>query len=254
MDYIVADHFVIPADQAACYSENIIWMPNSYQINDRKRRISEKVSTRAELGLPDQGLVFCCFNAHYKITAEVFAIWMRLLKQIPESVLWLLDDNAVSKRNLCNAAMEQGIEAARLVFATRMAHADHLARHRHADIFLDTTPTNAHTTASDALWAGLPVITCRGTTFMSRVSASLLHAVGLSELVTADFAEYEKLALELALNSARLSAIKSKLLEGREQFPLFDSARFCRHLESAFFSIWQRSQQELPPTSFYVTD
>jgi predicted O-linked N-acetylglucosamine transferase (SPINDLY family) len=227
-------------------------MPHSYQVNDRKRRIAEQVPARAEHGLPEQGIVFCSFNAHYKITAEVFAVWVRLLKQIPGSVLWLLDDNAVSKRNLCNAAMEQGVDAARLVFATRAGHAEHLARHRHADIFLDTSPTNAHTTASDALWAGLPVITCPGATFASRVSASLLHAVGLAELVTADFVEYEKLALELAINPTRLAEIKENLLKDREQMPLFNSAQFCKHIESAFVDIWHRYQQGHPPESFFV--
>ena len=184
IDYIVADERVIPPGQDAFYTEKVVRLPDSYQVNDRKRAIAERVPARAELGLPDTGFVFCCFNNSYKITPRVFDVWMRLLHGVPGSVLWLLEGNAAAVRNLRDEAARRGVAPDRLVFAPRRDLPEHLARHRQADLFLDTLPCNAHTTASDALWAGLPLVTCTGGTFAGRVSASLLHAIGLPELVT----------------------------------------------------------------------
>jgi protein O-GlcNAc transferase len=181
IDYIIADRHVIPTSQDSCYSEKIIRLPDSYQVNDRKRPIAEHTPTRAELSLPNEGVVFCCFNNNYKINPAVFDVWMHLLKRVQPSVLWLLQDNAEASRNLIDEAERRGVQGTRLIFAPRIGLAEHLARHRQADLFLDTLPCNAHTTASDALWAGLPIVTCMGDSFASRVAGSLLHAVGLPE-------------------------------------------------------------------------
>jgi protein O-GlcNAc transferase len=196
--------------------------------------------------------VFCCFNQPFKITPTVFELWMRLLRALPASVLWLLEDNAAVVANLRREGAMRGIAPERLVFAPRLPPAEHLARHRVADLFLDTLPYNAHTTASDALWAGLPVLTCLGHSFPGRVAASLLHAVGLPELVTRDSAEYYARALELAMNRDALRALRSRLAANRAHCALFDTERFCRHLEDAYTTMWRRDQQGLPPASFAV--
>src|SRR5262249_19050016 len=182
-------------------------LPDCYQPNDRRRQIGERTPARAEVGLPEQGFVFCSFNSNWKITPEVFDVWMRLLKAIDGSVLWLLRDNATAGQNLRKETLARGVDPGRLVVAPRMKLEDHLARHRLADLFLDTLPCNAHTTASDALWAGLPVVTCMGKAFAGRVAASLLHAIGLPELVTSSMADYEALALALAGGSGPLPRI-----------------------------------------------
>ena len=200
MDYIVADPILIPPESRQHYAEKIVYLPDSYQVNDRKRRISDKEFTRAELGLPPTGFVFCCFNNNFKITPNTFNGWMRILKQVEGSVLWLLEDNETAANNLRREAEARGVEPARLVFARRMPLPEHLARHRAADLFIDTLPYNAHTTASDALWAGLPVLTRIGESFAGRVAASLLNAVGLPELITATQEQYEAMAVALALH------------------------------------------------------
>ena len=204
-------------------------------------------------GLPETGFVFCCFNNNYKITPPVFAVWMRLLTKISGSVLWLYQDNPVARENLRRAAVAHVIEPQRLVFAGNKPLADHLARHRLADLFLDTTPCNAHTTASDALWAGLPVLTCTSATFPGRVAASLLNALDLPELVTANLADYETLAADLATDRARLAQIRARLERNRDTHPLFDCARFTSHLEAAYTEMWQRSQRGAAPAPFSVT-
>ena len=252
MDYIVADRYVIPPEHAAFYSEKVVHLPDSYQVNDSKRRIAERTPTRAEVKLPESGFVFCCFNNNYKITPEAFALWMRLLRGVEGSVLWLLQDNAAVSRNLRREAEQRGVGAERLVFAPRLKLDEHLARHRLADLFLDTLPYNAHTTASDALWAGLPVLTCMGNTFAGRVAGSLLNAVGLPELITHSLAEYEALALRLATTPSRLSALRAKLAQNRNCYPLFDTERFRRHIESAYITMWERYQRGEPPASFAV--
>jgi predicted O-linked N-acetylglucosamine transferase (SPINDLY family) len=213
MDYIIADPNVIPEINHDFYTEKIIYLPNCYQANDSKRVISSRVLSRCEAGLPEDGFVFCCFNQNYKITPKVFDCWMQILHKVDESVLWLLEDNVTAVANLKKEALKRGIKPERLVFAKRMPLAEHLARHQLADVFLDTLPYNAHTTASDALWAGLPVLTCIGTTFPGRVAASLLKAIGLPELITTSQEEYIDLAIHLANDPQRLRGIRNKLAE-----------------------------------------
>jgi predicted O-linked N-acetylglucosamine transferase (SPINDLY family) len=222
-------------------------------VNDAKRAISPRTPSRAEAGLPDTGLVFCCFNNSFKITPTVFNVWMRLLEQIDGSVLWLSSANPVASNNLRREAEKRGVAADRLVFAARVAlNEDHLARVRLADLFLDTLPYNAHATAADALWAGVPVLTCAGTAFAGRVAGSLLHAVGLPELVTASLADYEALALQFARDPALLSSVREKLAGNRDIYPLFDTARFTGRLEAAYTTMWERTQRGEPRRSFSV--
>jgi predicted O-linked N-acetylglucosamine transferase (SPINDLY family) len=231
MDYILADRIVLPSDQQPFFSEKIVHLPDCYQANDATRLVPP-APTRAEAGLPESGFVFCCFNNNWKITAPVFDIWMRLLQQVPDSVLWLLDSPASD--NLRTEAEKRGVEAGRLVFAPRLPPGPHLARHQLADLFLDTLPYNAHTTCSDALWAGLPVITCYGTAFHGRVAASLLKAIDLPELVITRAEDYEALALELARNPALLKATRDKLQRNRLTTPLYDTGRFRKNIEAAY--------------------
>lgn len=252
VDYILADRYVIPVGHEGFYSEKVVWLPDSYQANDAQRKIAKTTPTRTECGLPASGFVFCCFNNNYKITPDVFDVWMRLLAKLAGSVLWLLEDNAAVSRNLRSEAVRRGITPERLVFAPRLDLDKHLARHRLADLFLDTLPYNAHTTASDALWAGLPVLTCMGTTFPGRVAASLLNAVGLPELITESLADYEALALKLATRPALLSDIRARLSRNRSEYPLFNAKRFCSHIESAYTLMWERHQRGDPPASFAV--
>ena len=252
LDYVLADPFVLPMDQQPFYAERIVHLPDCYQPNDSRRVISPMVPTRSACGLPDRGFVFCCFNNTYKITPPLFDIWMRLLGAVPGSVLWLFDANNIVKNNLRAAAMARGIDPARLVFAPRTNKPDHLARQRLADLFLDTLPYNAHTTTSDALWTGLPVVTCAGTTFAGRVAGSLLHAVGLPELVTHTLEDYETLALALATTPERLAAIRQKLAVNRLSAPLFDTPRFARNIEAAFDRMWSIYADGEAPQSFAV--
>jgi protein O-GlcNAc transferase len=231
MDYILADRIVLPLDQQPFFSEKIIHLPDCYQTNDATRIVPPPPS-RAEAGLPGNGFVFCCFNNSWKITAPVFDIWMRLLHQVPGSLLWLLDGPAAD--NLRAAAAARGIEPQRLVFAPKLPPDQHLARHQLADLFVDTLPYNAHTTCSDALWAGLPVVSCIGKAFPGRVAASLLKAAQMPELVTVSPAKYEELALELANNPALLKATREKLARNRTTTALYDSARFCKGIEAAY--------------------
>lgn len=252
VDYILADRYVIPVEHQCFYSEKVVWLPDSYQVNDTQRQIEKTTPTRAECGLPASGFVFCCFNNNYKITPGVFDIWMRLLAEVSGSVLWLLEDNASVSRNLRSEALRRGVAAERLVFAPRMDLNKHLARHKLADLFLDTLPYNAHTTASDALWAGLPVLTCMGTTFPGRVAASLLNAAGLPELITEHAADYEALALKLATCPDLLSDIRAKLSRNLSEYPLFDTKRFCTHIESAYTLMWERHLRGDSPISFAV--
>ena len=252
IDYIIADRTIIPAEHFQFYGERVVWLPDTYQANDDKSGIAERVPTRAECCLPETGFVFCCFNNTFKINPQIFDVWMRLLAATANSVLWLLGTNPIAERNLRREAERRGIAAERLIFAPRLAVADHLARHRRADLFLDTLPYNAPTTASDALWAGLPLVTCQGDTFAGRVAASLLNAIGLPELITASLEEYEALALKLARDPALLGAMKEKLRRNRDTYPLFDTARFARHIESAYETMWQAHQDGRAPAAFAV--
>ncbi len=252
IDYIVADEVVVPPEHHAWYAEKVVYLPDSYFVNDSTRKIADRTPSRADLGLPERGFVFCCFNNNYKTTPQMFDVWMRLLREVEGSVLWLLEGNAAAQHNLRREAAVRQVHTDRLIFAPRVAHEDHLARHRRADLFLDTLPYNAHTTASDALWAGLPVLTCKGTTFAGRVAASLLRAVGLPELITDSLDEYAALALRLAGDPARLDEIRRKLLCHRTTWPLFDTDRFRRHIEAAYVEMWERNQRGEPPASFSV--
>jgi predicted O-linked N-acetylglucosamine transferase (SPINDLY family) len=252
IDYIVADPVIAPFEEQPFYAERIVHLPDCYQPNDRKRPIAERTPSRAECGLPERGFVFCSFNNNFKIAPVFFNVWMRLLKATPGSVLWLLRDNPWAEANLRKEAAARGVAPERLVFAPRVALADHLARHRLADLFLDTLPYNAHTTASDALWAGLPVLTCMGQVFASRVAASLLRAIGMPELIARSLEEYEALALRLASDEKRLAAVRAKLQRNRLSKPLFDTDRFRRHLEAAYLEMWRIWQSGEAPRAFAV--
>jgi len=252
IDYLIADEFLIPPHSQAFYAEKIAYLPDSYQVNDRKRAVSPRIPTRAEAGLPADGFVFCCFNNDWKITSPVFDIWMRLLAAVEGSVLWLLGDNRWAVENLRREAVARGIAAERLIFAERAPNDIHLARHRLADLFLDTLPCNAHTTASDALWSGVPIVTCAGRSFPARVAGSLLCAVGLEQLVTHSLEEYEALARALAHDRDRLTSLHAHLSHERERLPLFDTPRFRRHLEQAYRQMWRTHREGRPAATFHV--
>jgi predicted O-linked N-acetylglucosamine transferase (SPINDLY family) len=250
-DYLLGDAFVTPLADAADYSEALALMPHSYQPHGRSTTLGAPPA-RAAQGLPGQGLVLCNFNQAWKFTPEVFDVWCRVLDAVPDSVLWLLHDDQ-AQGNLRREALARGINPGRLVFAPHRPQAEHLARLACADLVLDTLPYNAHTTASDALCAGVPLLTCTGPTFASRVAGSLLHAVGLPELVTADLAHYEQQALALATQPALLLALRERLAQQRPQAPLFDVARYTRDLEALYQAMWQRHAAGLRPQLLQLT-
>ena len=229
-DYVLTDRFVTPPEQQANFVERFLYLPGCYLPSDSRRPIGA-IPSRAQCGLPEDAFVFCCFNASYKILPQVFEAWMRLLRAVPASVLWLLQTNAPATGNLRREAKRWGVAPERLIFAPRIPLAEHLARHAAADLFLDTTPCNAHTTANDALFVGLPIVTCAGETFASRVSGSQLNAIGLSELVTYDLESYEALALTLARDPDTLRSVRARLRANSESCPLFDTGRYTRELE-----------------------
>ncbi|MCX6178412.1 MAG: hypothetical protein NT163_03420 [Chlorobiales bacterium] len=251
IDYIIADSMLIPEMSQQYYTEKIAYMPHTYMVNS-KRQISDKAFTREELGLPPTGFVYCCFNNNYKITQNTFDGWMLILKQVPGSVLWLLEDNPKAASNLRLEAVKRGVNSERLIFAQRMPLSEHLSRHRSADLFLDTFPCNAHTTASDALWAGLPVLTRKGESFASRVAASLLTGIHLPELITSTQKEYEVLAIELAINQEKISKIKRKLEKNRLTTPLFDARLFTKNIEEAYIAMYNRYHAGLSPDHIYI--
>jgi predicted O-linked N-acetylglucosamine transferase (SPINDLY family) len=251
MDYLLADATLIPEACRQHYAEKIIYLP-SYQVNDSQRRIAEHAFTRAELGLPEEGFVFACFNTNYKITPAVFSLWMRILQRVADSVLYLYAANEIVERNLREEARRRGVPGHRLVFGKYLERAEYLARFRAMDLFLDTLPYNAGTTASDALWAGLPVLTCAGNSFAGRVAASLLQAIELPELITTSASAYEELAVSLATNPARIAGIRQKLAANRLTTRLFDTPRFTRHLEDAYTRIYERYLDHLPPEHIQV--
>ncbi|QWD68807.1 tetratricopeptide repeat protein [Polynucleobacter sp. VK25] len=252
MDYIIADKTLIPDQMQQFYAERVIYLPGSYQVNDTKRVISHKQFTRQELGLPESGFVFCCFNNNFKILPATFAGWMRILKAVEGSVLWLLQDNDWAVENLKKEARQQGVDESRLVFADRVPLSEHLARLPQADLFLDTLPYNAHTTASDALWVGLPVLTAMKMSFASRVASSLLSAIDMPELIAHSQDEYEALAIELALNPYKLLEIKSRLAKNRLTAPLFNTPLFAKNLETAYLKMYDRYQAGLKPENIYI--
>jgi len=253
MDYLIGDRTVIPEAQRRHYAEKIVYLPNSYLPYDSNRVISNTVFTREEIGLPPTGFVFCCFNNSYKITPDVFDSWMRILRRVENSVLWLSQNNPAAARNLRNEALRRGVDAGRLIFADRMPSLpEHLARQRVADLFLDTLPFNAHATALDALWAGLPVLTCVGEGFAGRVAASLLNAIELPELIAATPVQYENLAVQLATTPQHLDEIRQKLARHRLKTPLFDTRAFTRHLEAAYTKVQEQYRANLPPEDIFV--
>jgi predicted O-linked N-acetylglucosamine transferase (SPINDLY family) len=253
MDYLLADAVLIPAESQPFYTEKLIYLP-SYQVNDSQRQIANIHFSRQQLGLPESGFVFCCFNNNFKITAETFSGWMRILQSVQGSVLLLYAENDLVKHNLGQAALAHGIAPDRLIFSQRLPLAEHLARYRTADLFLDTLPYNAGATASDALWAGLPVLTRAGASFAGRLAASLLTAIDLPELITHNQADYEARAIELALNPEKMMTIKSKLAANRLSKPLFDTPLFTRNLEAAYSRIYARHQAGLPAEHITLPD
>jgi len=254
IDYIIADETLIPSNLQKNYSEKIVYLPNSYQVNDGKKIISDRKFSRDELGLPENAFVFCCFNNCYKILPATFDAWMRILNSVDGSVLWLLEDSQRASENLKREAEKRGVDEHRIIFAKRMPLPEHLARHHQADLFIDTFPYNAHTTASDALWSGLPVLTFTGESFASRVGASLLHAVGLPELITSSQSDFESLAIELAKDPLKLEAIKARLRDNRLTFPLFNTPLFTMHLEAAYIKMYENYLADLPLAHIHIND
>lgn len=237
-DYLLTDDVITPSHQANHYAEKLISLPHCYQPNDSNRP-QGKAKAREDYGFNQDAFVYCCFNQSFKILPQIFDVWMRLLRAKSNAVLWLLDCNPLAKANLCKEAISRGVASERLVFAPRVSMAEHLSRHVHADLFLDTLPYNAHTTTSDALWMGLPVLTCIGETFSGRVAASLLTAVNLTELIALDIKQYETMALSLANNPNKLKQIKEYLISRRQQLPLFNTKQFVRDLESIYAEIYK---------------
>jgi predicted O-linked N-acetylglucosamine transferase (SPINDLY family) len=254
MDYILVDDFVVPADQQPFFSEKLVHLPGCYQVNDSRREIAPNTPSRAECGLPEQGFVFCDFNNSYMITPEMFTVWMELLKAVPGSVLWLLESNRFAPANLRHEAEARQVAAERLIFAPQMPLPEHLARHRLADLFLDTFPVNAHTTASDALWAGCPMLTMAGDTFVSRVAGSLLRTIGLPELVTNSLDEYQAMALRLTRDAGLLAGLRARLEANRKTSRLFDAGRFARGIEEAYRTMWEIYASGQPPRPFTVSE
>lgn len=251
IDYLIADRYVIPEARRAQYAERVVYLPDTFQVNDATRRLAV-APARADLGLPASGFVFCSFNSSHKITPAMFDVWMRLLQRVAGSVLWLVGGNPARETRLRREAATRGTDPGRLVFAPWVGYDAHLARCAAADLFLDTLPFNGGTTASDALWAGLPVLTCSGEAFAARMAGSLLQAVGIPELITTRLPEYEARAIELATDADRLAGIREKLARNRGSAPLFDSDRFRRHIEAAYVEMWSRHRRGEPPGSFAV--
>ncbi len=252
IDYMITDRIVTPEDHAPYYNEKLVFLPHCYQVNDDQQEIAARDWTRKALGLPDKGFVFSSFNLPYKIDPVLFDSWMRILQQVPGSVLWLFDENRNARRNLRREAANRGVDPDRLVFAQKIEKAQHLSRLKWADLALDTRIVNGHTTTSDSLWAGVPVITIEGSHFASRVSSSLLRAVGLPELVADCLEEYEKLAVQLASHPSELNAVRQKLHINHLKKPLFDTARFVRNLELGYSEMWRIFLEGRAPTQIEV--
>lgn len=254
MDYILVDDFIVPPDQQPFFTEQLVYLPGCYQVNDSQREIASTTPSRRKCGLPEDGLVFCSFNNSYKITPTMFKVWMDLLTAVSGSVLWLLAGNPFAPDNLRREAEACGVAGERLVFAPHLPLPAHLARYRLADLFLDTFPVNAHTTASDALWAGCPVLTLAGGTFISRVAGSLLRTIGLPELITTSLDQYRTLALRLAQDPTQLAQLRTRLQANRQTSSLFDSTTFAIHLEQAYQGMWERYVSGDGPRGFRVGD
>lgn len=254
IDYIIADRTLIPLEDQLHYREKIAYLPNSYQVNDRKRKIAEKVFTKKELGLPIDKFIFCCFNNNFKITPSMLDSWVKVLKSVNYSVIWLLEDTETSMINLKIEAQKRDVDPNRIIFAKRLDLPEHLARQKYADLFLDTLPCNAHTTASDALWVGLPILTCTGKSFASRVTASLLKAIEVPELITYDLIQYENTAIDLALNPTKLQNIKNKLQENKLKTALFDTESYTKNLEKLYKEMYENYIGGNMPRNIYIND
>ena len=252
IDYIISDQHVIPFNKRKYYTEKKIYLPNTYMPTDNTRELSKKSISRSDMGLPDEAFVFCCFNTNYKITCIEFDIWMRLLCKVKGSVIWLRRSNSISEKNIIKEAKKRNIDTSRLVFADKVPMDVHLARYKLADLFLDTFNFNAHTTATEALWAGLPVITKQGESFAARVASSLLNAIGLKELVLKTESEYEEMILELSTNLSKLTAIKKKLVANRLSKPLFDTKLYTKHLECGYLKAYQNYLDQKDPETIFI--
>jgi len=252
-DYLIADRIAAPPERAADFGEQLVWMPHSYQVNDHRQPIAPDPPARADLHLPETGFVYACFNQVYKIEPAAFHAWMRILARVPGSVLWLYAGRSAARAHLAREAAAMGVDPARLVYGETLAKPQHLARLAQADLFLDTFSINAHTSASDALWAGLPVLTCPGEAFAARVGASLVAAAGLPQLVCRDIEDYENTAVRLAQDPTQLRRLR-QTLAARERLPLFDTPRFVRDLERAFDAMWKIALSGQPPRAFFVAD
>jgi predicted O-linked N-acetylglucosamine transferase (SPINDLY family) len=251
-DYLIADPVVAPEGCEPHFTEHLVRLPDTYQVNDRRRTIAEPGPSRAACGLPDGGVVLCCFNGQQKLAPPMLDLFVRVALAVPDSVLWLYCDHALAARNLAAEVAARGLDPARLVIAGKLPPAEHLARQRHADLFLDTQPYGAHTTCSDALWVGLPVLTSPTRAFAGRVAASLLTAIGMPELIATDLGDYEAKAIALARDRTRLATLRQRLIVARETAPLFDTDRFRRNLEAAYVAMWERRRQGLPPAPIDV--
>ena len=252
IDYLIADKILIPKESQEHYSEKIVYLPNTYQVNDSKKKISEKIFTKEELNLPEKSFVFCCFNQSYKILPSTFDIWMQILRRVESGVIWLLESNETSSKNLKHEATQRGIDSSRIIFAKPLHLAEHLARHKAADLFIDTFPYTAHTTCSDSLRAGLPVLTLQGESFASRVASSLLETVGLKELITHTTKEYEDMAVEFASDLSRLQNIKNKLEVNKDKTPLFNTKLFTSHIEKAYLEMHKRYNENKKPENIEI--
>jgi predicted O-linked N-acetylglucosamine transferase (SPINDLY family) len=252
IDYIIVDPFLVPTDQQPFYTERLVHLPDCYQPSDTRRQMANPAPSRASCGLPEKGFVFCCFNNSYKLTPAFFDIWMRLLNAVPGSVLWLSERNDFVKDNLRREASCRGVAAERLVFLPRAPMPEYLARLGLADLFLDTLPYNAGATANDALWTGLPVLTCAGETYVGRMAGAVLTAAGLPELITTSVEAYETLAFQLATEPGRLTAVRQKLERNRSTMPLFDTERFNRKLEAAYQRMWETWRAGEAPAAFSI--
>jgi predicted O-linked N-acetylglucosamine transferase (SPINDLY family) len=252
MDYLIADHVIIPDHLRQFYTESVVRLPHCYQANDSQRPIAEETPTRLSVGLPESGRVLCSFNNNYKITPVIFDVWMRVMVRHPDCILWLLQDNEAAVQNLRKEAQKRGVDPSRLVFAPRMRNELHLARHRLADLFVDTYPCNAHTTASDALWAGLPLVTYAGETFASRVAASLLSGMDMNECITDNPLDYEAKINQLLDSPEELRALREKTALARQSSPVFDTTATARQLESAYQVMYERLMNGLEPVAFDV--
>ena len=252
IDYLIADKIVIPEENKNYYSENIIYLPNSYQVNDSNPDLSKKIFSKKDFNLPENKFIFCCFNHNFKILPDMFEIWMKILKKVKNSVIWLLIDNETAQNNLKKILVSNDIDPNRMIFAGRLPHSEHIIRLGLADLFLDTFPCNAHTTASDALRSSLPIITIKGNSFASRVASSLLSSVGLEELITKSGKEYEELAVKIAENKNFYKEIKDKLKKNIIDMPLFNSKLFTKKLETAYTEVYKNYNENIKPETIQI--